>query len=54
MVRRHCQMLVPISGAVRLKKEGKRWKMNLMCSGPIRIPNYKAVKFPVLLLSVFN
>jgi hypothetical protein len=30
MVRRHCQMLVSISGAVHLKKEGKRWKMNLI------------------------
>jgi len=28
-VRRHCQMLVSISGAVCLKKEGKRWRMNL-------------------------
>ena len=33
MVRRHYQMLVSISGAVRLKKEGKRWRTNLMSVG---------------------
>ena len=33
MVRRHSQMLVSISGAVLLKKEGKRWRMNLMSAG---------------------
>jgi hypothetical protein len=33
MVRRHYQMLVSISGAVRLKKEGKQWRMNLMSAG---------------------
>jgi len=27
-VRRHCQMLVSISGAVRLKKERERWRIN--------------------------
>ena len=29
-MRTHCQMLVFISGAVRLKKEGERWRMNIM------------------------
>jgi len=30
MVSGHCQLFVSISGAVCLKKEGKRWRMNLM------------------------
>jgi hypothetical protein len=33
ILRRHYQMLMSVSGAVRLKKEGKRWRMNLMSAG---------------------
>ena len=33
MVRRRCQMLASISGAVHLKKEGKWWGMNLISAG---------------------
>jgi len=32
-VRRHCQMLVSISGAVRLKNKRKVWRMNFMSAG---------------------